>query len=499
MSGRDRTSWVLRPEPTVRAMDWRATGACVVGVIFLFGAGRAAAAQPSSEPPQGAPEYQAPVRPNDGANMALTVEKLEKGFDPDRPLLIWAIGSSFTNFLGGGDTLIDAIRQRYPGAPQIVYKKMAGCSTSYHFLRGWARHLVIPDQPDVVLIYNFGRTEELEKVIVELRRHTTADVVVGSLHWCLPHKPVWPDPDARNSHQDPPALRALCEKHGVEFVESRRELTEYMLEHKLQIEDLLVDSVHQSRFAARCINLNIARHFHRAEKPNYDPRSRERRLEVESCSSIETRGAGWTPVEGGAALRGDGGSMHVRFTGKRIDLIGRRHPEGGAVEVRVDGKPADELPVFYTSYVQPDRQNAPHPPMPPRDRAPHAVSLGEAIVPQKWTITVTGDKGDYELVGSVTGPDGEGSALEPFTSASGQIGIDPDLWRAANTNRKGDRFTFEVWRCATGRVDFRGEEGKFRVRLVENLPNGPHTLELVGAGGGPVTVDAFDVFEPPLK
>jgi hypothetical protein len=43
-----------------------------------------------------------------------------------RPLLIWAIGSSFTNFLGGGDTLIDAIRQRYPGAPEIVYKKMAG-------------------------------------------------------------------------------------------------------------------------------------------------------------------------------------------------------------------------------------------------------------------------------------------------------------------------------------------------------------------------------------
>ena len=30
-------------------------------------------------------------RPTDGANLALTVQKLEGGLDPDRPFLIWAL------------------------------------------------------------------------------------------------------------------------------------------------------------------------------------------------------------------------------------------------------------------------------------------------------------------------------------------------------------------------------------------------------------------------
>jgi len=474
-----------------------------LAAILTLGAGSAPGAtpKPAPEPPKGAPEYEAPVRPDDGANMALTVEKLQGGFAPDRPLLIWAIGSSFTNFLGNGDPLIEAIRARYPNGPEIVYKKMAGCSTSYHFLLGWARHLVIPDQPDVVLVYNFGRTEDLETLLVELRRHTTADIIVGSLHWCVPHKGIWPDPDTPNGHQDPPALRELCRKYGVEFVESRRELTRYMLDNKLEIEDLLVDSVHQSPYAARCINLNIARHFHQAETPRCDPRSRERRLEVESGAPVEASG-GWTPAEGGTAWTADqeGRWLLVPFTGNRIDLIGWRDPAGGALEVWIDGKPAGDVPVFYTSYVEPDRKNALHPPMPPRDRGPHGVGLGDAIVPQHWTITMTSDEGDYELAGSVAGPDGKGSALEPFVSNSGQITIPPELWRAADTNRTGDRFTFEVYRCATGRVDFKGQQKeRFRLHLVENLPTGPHTLKLVILGEGPVTVDAFDVFEPPLR
>jgi len=459
-------------------------------------------AKPGPEPPKGAPEYEAAPRPDDGANMALTAQKLETGFDPPRPLLIWAIGSSFTNFLGNGDQLIEAIRQRWPDAPEIVYKKMVGNSTSYHFLRGWARHLVIPDQPDVVLIYNFGRTEELEKVIRDLREHTTADIIVPTLHWCVPHKRVWPDPEAANSHQDPAGLRELCEKYGVEFVESRRELTEYMLAHGLEVEDLLVDSVHQSRYAAKMINMNIARHFHRAEQAGYDPRSRERRLEVESSSSVEASPDDWTPVDEGNALTSSdqGSSVRVSFTGSRVDLIGWRDPRGGNVEVWVDGKPAEQAAVFYASYVQPERGNAPSPPNPPRDRSPHSVTLGGDIVPQQWTITMTSDQGDFELVGSVTGPDGDGNAFEPFASRSGQILIDPELWRGAKTNRRGDQFTFDVYRCALGQVDFKGDDKeKFRVRLVENLPNGPHTVKLVARGDGPVTVDAFDVFEPPLK
>ena len=468
----------------------------LVLAVTLSQAAEAGAKPP--QPPEGAPEYQAPPRPGDGAQMALSLEKLEKGFDPPRPFLIWAIGSSFTNAIRGHDLLVGPIRGRFPNAPKIVYRKMAGNSTSYHFSHGWARHLVIPDQPDLVVLYNFGRTENLEKVVADVRRHTTADILVPTLHWCKPHKKVWPDPDKRNSHQDPTAMRAMAAKYGVEFVESRRELTQYLLDNKLPFECLLGDSVHQTHYAAKMICLNIARHIHRPAKFAYDPRSRERRLEAESSKAVKAEGA-WKRADGRLTASTGGSALTVAFTGSRIDLIAWRSEGGGSAQVLIDGKPADQAPVFSIGYVLPSPKNAPKPPNPPRDRAPHLVELGSNIVPQKWTITLTSDAGDYELVGSVTGHDGKGNNLKPFASTSGQIRIDPAYWRGSKNNRTGDTYTFEVVRCAVGRVDFKGKAEKVRLQLVRGLPNAPHTLGLVANGDGPIAVDAFDVFEPPLK
>jgi hypothetical protein len=460
----------------------------------------AAGAESPPRPPKGAVEYQAPPRPSDGACMALTVEKLEKGLSPERPLVIWAIGSSFTNGLGDGELLAQLIRERFPSAPKIVYKKIAGNSTSYHFSHGWARHLVVPDQPDVVLIYNFGQTEDLEKMIVELRSHTTADIVVGSLHWCLPHKPIWPDPQARNGHQDPPALRSVCEKYGVEFVENRREMTQYMLDNHLAIEDLLADAVHENRYAARMTVMNIARHFHRAAESRYDPRARERRVEAESSPAVE-KDARWAAAEGGSALAAasPGSTVSVRFTGNRVDLIGLRGPGGGSADVWLDGRPASQAEAFYAGYVDPAPRNVPCPPNPPRDRCPHAVTLRANVVPQTWTIAMTSDRGDYALVGSVTGPDGTGSAFKSFAGNSGQVLVEPEFWRDPQNNRRGDRFTFEVVRATAASVDFRAPaKERFRLRLAANLVNGPHLLKLVARGDGVVTVDGFDIFEPQL-
>ena len=475
----------------------------VAGTMLGVCAAAHAAPGGAVAPPKGAPEYEAPPRPTDGAFMALTVAKLKHGIEPQRPLLIWAIGSSFTNALGNGQALIGMIRASYPDAPEIIYRKMAGCSTSYHFLQGWARHLVIPDQPDVVLIYNYGKTEDLEKVIVDLRKHTTADIIVPTLHWCKPHAKVWPDPDARNSHQDPVPLREMCRKHGVEFVESRRELTEYMLANGLVPEDLLSDSVHQNPYAAKMINMNIARHFHEPAKRAYAPASRERRLAAGSSEVVATPKARWAveQQDEDSVLRAveKGSVLDVRFSGTRIDLIGFGSPDAGSVDVWIDNLPAEQADVFACSYVKPDAKNVPHPPMPPRDRCPHAVTLGSGLVPQDWALTMTSDQGDFELVGSVTGSDGKGNAHKPFTSVSGQITIEPSLWRVPDTNRTADRFTFSVSRCAVSRVELGKRSGKFRLTLVRNLPNRPHTLRLVTRDDGPVCVTAFDVFEPPLK
>ena len=66
----------------------------------------------------GLPAYDDSPRAGDGRNLALSVAKWEGHGVPGRPFVIWAIGSSWTNFLGDGYPLIRAIRQRFPDAPR---------------------------------------------------------------------------------------------------------------------------------------------------------------------------------------------------------------------------------------------------------------------------------------------------------------------------------------------------------------------------------------------
>jgi hypothetical protein len=71
----------------------------------------------------------------------------------------------------------------------------------------------------------------------------------------------------------------------------------------------------------------------------------------------------------------------------------------GSAEVCIDGKPDDQVDAFYAGHILPDPKNAPAPPNPPRDRAPHMLTLGTNIGPQSWTLTMRSDVGDFELVG----------------------------------------------------------------------------------------------------
>ncbi len=97
------------------------------------------------------PEYDISPRSDDGKNLALSVAKWEGKGIPGKPFLIWAVGSSWTNFQGDGYPLIRAVKRRFPQSPPIVYKKHAGSGTPWDYARGWVRRFVVPDQPDLVL------------------------------------------------------------------------------------------------------------------------------------------------------------------------------------------------------------------------------------------------------------------------------------------------------------------------------------------------------------
>lgn len=430
--------------------------------------------------PAGAADYVAQVAEEAGQHLALTIGKLEKGFDPPRPFVIWAIGSSYTNMLGNGERWQEEVPKRFPSAPQIEYRKMVGNSCPWQYVRGWARHLVIPDQPDLVITYTNGDPEDLEKLIVELQTHTTADILVPSLHWRERDEPLWGKSE-NALDQDVGRVREICAKYGVEFVENRRAWEGYLRANGLAISALLKDAVHQSDYGAFIINSNVLAHVRRPERFSYEPSEREMEL----------------PAGG----REDG-SFEVVFAGTRIDLIGQKVRDGGRYRVLLNGRPAAESGAFLMTYVQPDAGNAKEGRgAQPRDQSPHGVTLGDGVVPQRWNLVMTSDGGDYELAGSVTGVDGSGNAFERWVSRSGQIIIEPELWRRAERNRKGDRFSFEVRSAVVSEVDFRSDkEERFRLRLAQGLSHGEHRLELVPLGNGAAgKVERFDVFRPPLK
>lgn len=423
--------------------------------------------------PEGAPEYVAKVEPHYGQHLALTLEKLETGLD--RPFLIWALGSSYTNMLGDGGFWKEEIPKRFPKIREVEYRKMVGNSCPWQYLRGWARHLVVPDQPDLVIIYTIGDPADLEKLLVELRGQTTADILVPSIHWRTGDAEDWGKSE-NSPQQDVSAVREVCAKHGVEFVENRRDWGRYLEENRLPIPSLLKDAVHQSDYGAWIINQNLLAHLRRPEQFRYDPEERERTMEPKPEAD---------------------GSWRFPFSGTRIDLEGRKSPTGATFKVLVDeGKTKS----FKMTYVLPNPGNAKvGKGSVPRDQAPHGIKLGPDPLPQSWTIAMTSDAGDYRVEGSVTGPDGEGNAFQPFTSRSGQIGIDPNLWRRAERNRSGDTFTFEVLPAVAGKVDFRGDEGEaFTVRLGEMLPPGEHVVTLIPETEGEASIDRIRIFQPPL-
>ena len=124
------------------------------------------------------PAYDVTPRSDDGKNLALSIAKWEgRAGIAGRPFVIWAIGSSWTNSQGDGYPLIRIIRERFPSAPAIVYKKHAGSGTPWDYARGWVRQFVMAEQPDLVFSYTNGSPEGLDAMLTEIRRHTTADIL----------------------------------------------------------------------------------------------------------------------------------------------------------------------------------------------------------------------------------------------------------------------------------------------------------------------------------
>ncbi len=408
------------------------------------------------------------ARPGDGGNLKRFIGLLQDPPPGVDELLVYGIGSSYTNMLGNGERLIQWVREHFPHAPRIIYKKHVGSAVAYDFSRGWMRQLVLGEKPDLVILYSEGTGEDLEKLLRDFRSHSAADVIVASLH--LRERAKENTPDTVNTAQWR-EVRAVAEKYGCEWVDNRVEHAAYLTKHGKPIEWLLKDAVHQSDHGALVINENIVRHLVPQDVP-------------------------------GIALVKE---LPARTDAYRIDLYGKRSPKGKISQVHINGKPANEFPAFVTTVIVPGAKNNKPARGSAADRSPHLARLGDLkkVIPQTWTLKMTSDTGDYQLIGSVTGPDGGGNNVDDVTSDSGQVIVPSALWRrrinpdGSHANLTGDVFTWEVKRATLGEVDFSGQRDEpFRVTLGCQLPQTGITIEVDPPEPDAGEITGYELMQP---
>ena len=181
----------------------------------------------------------------------------------------------------------------------------------------------------------------------------------------------------------------------------------------------------------------------------------------------------------------------------------------GTAKILIDGKAPSTIPGVYATTRA---SQAPKCWWPALKR----VEIGSAAAPvtEDWTLTFTkinekATEFEYELKGSVTGPDGNGNSKEKFTSKSGRMIIDPQWFTITSAFinfKEAPKPGFEVkWsvvaKCAdTWRPSPTADPAKEdRVTLVQGLTNSSHTLEIIPNGDGALGLRAIVVYQPPVK
>ncbi|MCL5270622.1 MAG: hypothetical protein M1457_08755, partial [bacterium] len=371
------------------------------------------------------PPYDTAPRPGDGQNLALSVAKWEgRAGIPGKPFVIWAIGSSWTAAMDNGYGLMQTIREHFPKAPELLYRRHDGAGTPWQFDYGWVKQFVAADQPDLIFTYTPGTLEGLDALLTEIRRRTTADIIVPSIHFGVKDTDITPEL-IEKGFVDWEKAREICRKHHAEFVEHRRDIADYLKHTGLTPDDLLWDHVHQNQHGRIRVWDSIARHITNPGEFTYAPEAVERRIPVAPPAATATEqvtlAGDWTTRGGAIHTAQAGARIKVRFTGNRIDLLGRAAPGGGTVEVLVDGRPGGEAPVFYTTYIQPEPKVYPRPDVggQPGDAAPHAVTLGAGTSQVNIMLTATTVTFDSTVDSNLTGVGSDAGSTLAIASEGG--------------------------------------------------------------------------------
>jgi hypothetical protein len=393
-------------------------------------------------------------------------------------------------------TVADDLRARFPYA-DITFANRAIGGYASNILKRTLPHDVFAFYPDLIIFHDFGGEPDYEHIIAEIRRHTTAEILIqndrpdattvgpeptdpkklSSYKWMQRHNAEW--------------LPDLAARYGCEIADVRGPFIEYLTAHGLKPADVLNDGTHFNYQGDYVIAELTGRHL------RYDPALPRKPWE----DLVRT-------YEIGCDVQWVDGKLELEFEGNRVDAIaGWADPYyGGEAEVRIDGQRPSERPELYSITRPSDTFSVDWPGI-------NRIGAEKPLQVEDWTLRVLEVNADesrlrFEVTGSRTGPDGGGMSTERFVSNSGRVVIEPQDWTFARSFELVHKTTppgFEMtWSVLPMFVDvYRETRLEDRTRelattLALGLPNTKHKLELTARGPNPPAIRAIRIYRPPI-
>jgi hypothetical protein len=399
--------------------------------------------------------------------------------------------------------LAEDLRKQYPDAELQIENRAIGGYGAESLIKT-ADYDLYPFYPDLLIYHCWGgvKTGEQEEIIRRVRQRTTAEVLLWTTHFRfnpnLPKETPLDDPgvigQTKDDEERVALWRQLAPKYGCEIAEVREALRAYLKEHNLYPKDTLADSVHPNDLGNFLIRKLVAPSL------RYDPSFPKDPWKdlVQEVAAADPRVKALPE-----------GALTLAFEGNRIEVLAKVTAEAklGSARVLIDGQAPSQFPELYY-HSRPTA--APHVWWPSINQFGHEKPL----VVETWTLKFTECDAEKKVIrfalnGSVTGPDGEGTAAERFVSRSGRVIIEPGAWNvlwALQYSKKPLPADYLItWDTRPLFVDVYQAPAtpdparEYATTLAQGLVNGPHTLELVPNGDGPVPVAGFRVYRPPLR
>jgi hypothetical protein len=345
-----------------------------------------------------------------------------------------------------------------------------------------------------VILHVISGTEpggEMERLVADIRRRTTSEIMLCShllTNWKAGQGDDAKTDDHKERDKSSAEIAALAAKYDCEFVDIRGEWRRYMDDNNLNSEELMYGGQNNLNTLGNVImEMIFARHFqHNSGFP------------VKLANAVSEQ-----PVK-----PEKDGSIKMEFHGNRIDLLPGAVGAGekrGSARILIDGKPPSENSRLYAISV---------PGKPPVGFWPaiKRVSHEKPLVVEDWTLSVTdstehGGEFQFEVVGSVTGPDGSGNNKEKFVSKSGRAIIEPGDWAMLGNLgailKEGRKIEIS-WSVLPQFLDVYTAPDiehpalDHAVTVAQGLENRKHTLEIIPNGDGAVPIEAVRIYRPPL-